>query len=167
MEEDRWADLVRRMKETGMFREDRMDPRFVASNYYAGRAVLRGPNPSRRGTPARIEAYTALVKTRDPNWFEIALMYVDEKLQGNGVAKGLLTEVRTKKPGAKFFLISRDPAVWALARGAGFDPVTKRFFPEVEDWAKRLGLGEWLPDTALRDTVPRLNREERWLFRKK
>ncbi|RJQ33797.1 hypothetical protein C4556_03735 [Candidatus Parcubacteria bacterium] len=156
------------MGATGRFDMERLTPRFLAKTYHEGDALVRGENMNRHGVPADPYAYLACLKSRDAGWCEIALAYVREQRQGNGVGRLLMAELLSRKSGVRYFTISQDPAYQEIARRHGFCPVTRLVMSNVEDWAERVGLNipngrQRLPETALRDGLPRLN-GGRWLF---
>ena len=166
-----WTDLAQRMAATGEFDMERLTPELLANTYHAGRAVIRGSGPTNPdGVLTRIHAYLALLETSSPEWFEVALAYVEEAYAGYGIGNELMTELLAKTPGARFLTISKNPAYWVVLRRQGFWAVTRATLCyDIEAWAKKVGLAgpnkrNRLPETALRYGLPRLDDGARTLF---
>jgi len=165
-----WTDLAERMTATGEFDMERLTPELLANTYLAGRAVIRGSESNTDGIQARIHAYLALLETDAPDWLEVALAYVDAEYAGNGVGNELMAELLTKAHGFRLFTISRNPAYWAVLRGYEYWAVSRATLRyDIETWAEKVGLTgpgkrNRLPETALRQGLPRLNPGTRTLF---
>ena len=148
-----------------MFHGPRLTSRFLAENFYGGRAIVRV-----RSSPLdfRMEycAYIAWVPTKHPRYCEIALAYVAEDLEGNGMLRETMAELLRMIPdGMMPFLITKSPAMVSVAEKFGFHRVTKPGMPDVVEWAEWVGIKDRpLPDTATRDDPYQPEAQERWLM---
>lgn len=138
-----WERLESAMVRTGMFDASRLTSRFLAENFYAGRAVVRV-----RPVFNRLEycAYIALLPTKDPKYCEIALAYVAEDLKGNGLLKEIMGKLLSQVPQGRMpmpFLFTKSPAMKKVAAGFGFSVKTRDTF-----WSEVAGVRERLPDSA-------------------
>ena len=159
-------ELVEKMKRTGQFAEPLLTPSRLQRQVLAGRAVLRPNQPMLCCTaPGPIIAHVARRKTRDPLWQEVAQIWVDPEHQGNGLMSEIVAELIGKTPkSVRLFGITKVQSVMDLFMRSYLVPVTKCIVPEIEDWAAKVGLGDRLPETALRWTPTNPTEGERWLF---
>lgn len=156
-----WERLESDMLRTGMFHGPRLNSRFLAQNFYAGRAVVRI-----RPAHGRTEycAYIAVLPTKEDRYCEVALAYVAPDLEGNGLLKEIMGELLTLVPRGRMpmpFLFTRSPAVKKAAAGFGFSVQTRAGF---RLWPMMLGLEDRIPESAKLAAPRPLKEEERVLM---
>lgn len=170
-----WERLEARMLRTGMFHSPRLTSRFLAKNFFTDQAVVRVRSVLVGGM--EYCAYITWLATKDPMYCEIALAYVAEDLEGNGILKEILADLLKKLPRTPIqgksseewpqaipFFFTKSPAMMSVVLRFGFQPVTKAIMLDVEEWAAKVGCSDRLPESALRTTLPSPKGGERWLF---
>ena len=157
-------EAVAKMLKTGKFNASRLKAANMRRVIYADRAEIFPP--AVRGV-ARfpILGIAARLKTKDKLRQECAWFYVVPELARNHVLQSLVDSLFAKAPEElKFFGFSTESAVWKVFRRHGLVAVTKHSMSDVEEWAKRLGVYDRLPETAFRTDPPDPKEGERWLF---
>src|SRR3989344_3229332 len=119
----------------------------------------------------RIIAYGAIEPHENSAW-EIRRIFVAEDKRGNGHMRKVFEMLMCmvvpavllrRTLDARLFLISKNPAVRRTALKAGFVVVTKLYAPRAVGWAKRVGIGDRLPETAKKEYLqPSGDDGERW-----
>jgi|GEM_PF-3624273 len=160
----KWQDLLERMQATGQFSSKLLTHRVLCNQFFAGRTVLRPPAVNGRFGPGPIRAHGALRKTKSASWMEIAQLYVDPELSGNGVMREIIGELMEKRrPGVRFFGITKVSSVMRAFVESGLKPTTKYDVPDIESWAAEIGLDR-LPESAKLRELSDMRRAGRWLF---
>lgn len=136
-------------KEKGIRELERTTPERLAAQYEKGMMeilfTIHYGCDARKGYPI---ACAVLWETADPNTLEIGTVWVHpEHRGGNGGQNGNLQENVIKKllglPAAQgkcLFGISLIPTFGAIVQEQGFLPMTLEKMPDVEGWAKRVGM---------------------------
>jgi len=159
-----WELLEIDMRKTGKFNPNRLKHVLLRQTCYAGRMEVR---PATDGHVPReqIWACAARLKTKDPKFQELAWFYVQEGKEGNGALRDIVDNLIAKAPAdIKYFGFSTELPAWKVFMRHGLVAITKYSFPGVEEWAKRLGIYDRLPETAFRTDPPAPKEGERWLF---
>ncbi len=159
-----WVLLVEEMRETGDFNVARLKQALLRQTHYAERSVTL-PRTDNFVPRQPIFAHIARLKTQDEGCQEIALAFVRKDKEGNGYLSEIIEELLAKAPpGFDYFGITKKAPVSKVFVRHGLMPITKAVMPDVEEWATRVGLGDRLPENALRTDPPNPIEGERWLF---
>ncbi len=169
-----WRELERAMRETGDFSDGRRLKHFaLRQTYYAKRAVVY---PATEGYVPRqkIWGYGAILKTKDPEWVELGLVYVAPERRRKGWSRRIVQQLVDDVPSdTRVFAITSKPVMMKVLDSCGFEPVTAKTTPDVSVWGLRVGLKNEigsngrLPESALTILLPNPVEGERWLFMRK
>ncbi|MDO8514031.1 MAG: GNAT family N-acetyltransferase [bacterium] len=166
-----WNALVAKMKVTGEFDPDGLEADSLEHDYNEGRTVIRTYG-------SRITAHASVGGGGYFPWYpeyEIRRIYVASGANGKGKGREIVTELMERftrielglpRKVPTFFLISKNPAVWHIAKSLDFAAVTIHSMPYVVDWANRGGLYYRLPESARCDEPWKLKEPQRWLYLK-
>ncbi len=160
-----WIDLAERMGKLGVYNASLLTPRNLSTQFFAGRTVVHPRAHKFVFAAGPIRGHVARRKTKDEFWQEISQIYVDEDLRGNGIVREMVFELIARTPPViQLFGITSVRTVMSVFEECQMGAVTKATMPDVEAWAKRLGIHERLPDSALSLSPPEPCDKERWLY---
>src|SRR3989344_6404720 len=149
-----WELLEYDMRKVGGFSLARLKHTKLRQAWYAKRAVvvaeMDGYVPR-----SRICAYAARLKTKNPEWQELAWFYVVVFLTGLGILRLMVENLVATAPACiKFCGFTDKAAVRCIFERHGLVAVNKYNMPDIEEWAKQLGMYDRLSETAFRMNPP-------------